>query len=228
MRIVVAVVAFSFLPGGVATFAQQPSAKSAAAEKAEILNSEHWRRAMFELNEWLRTQTTLRPDEAARKRADFAARVETMSPDELRHVMADLDAKFQLLDTPEARETRAWFGQYLSVLADRRREQVLSEIPNFGTMSVAELNQVLARIDRKRSSQANFNQNRQARASAQKQANRNAKQAAADRRAARPAYRAPYRPQQQSFERPFDNAQVGSSRRMVVDPNGQIWTGWGF
>ena len=62
-----------------------------AARKAEILSSDCWRRAMFDFNSWLRTQKVYPPEEVARIRADFTARVDAMSADELKLVQADLE-----------------------------------------------------------------------------------------------------------------------------------------
>ena len=62
---------------------------------------------MFELNEWFRSQTIFTPEEVARKKVDFADRVDKMSVAELRNVIADLQTKFQILDAPELRELRS-------------------------------------------------------------------------------------------------------------------------
>lgn len=35
------------------------------------------------------------------------------------------------------------------------------------------------------------------------------------------AYRSPYRPQ--SFERPFDDVQLGPNRSRTIDPYGRLW-----
>ncbi len=173
------------------------TAKTEAAQREELLSSECWRRAMFELNEWFRTQTLYTPQEAARIRSDFAARVETMSPQELREVIADMDAKFRILNQPELQETRSWFAQYMSVLADRKRAEVLEAIPDFPTMTASELQQAIMKFQNKRSSQARFHQGRQAQVDAQlraNQANAAARAAARQQAAQRSAYRSPYRP----------------------------------
>jgi hypothetical protein len=41
------------------------------------------------------------------------------------------------------------------------------------------------------------------------------------RPASRFGYRSPYRPQ--SFERPFDDVQIGPNRGRTIDPYGRIW-----
>jgi hypothetical protein len=204
-------------------------ADSDAAQRAKLLNSDCWRRAMFELNEWFRTQTIYTPEEAARVRSDFADRVELMSPGELKEVIADMDAKFRILDKPEVREVRAWFAQYMAVLAERRRAELLAEIPDFPTMTASELNQAVMKIQRKKSSQARFNQSRQAKVNAQLQANQAnlaAHTAARNRLAQRSAYRSPYRPPPR--EPPFDDVQIGPRRSMSIGPNGGVWMNLSF
>jgi hypothetical protein len=197
--------------------APQPAAQPAATEaarKAEILASECWRRAIFERNEWLRTQTVFPPEEVARIKTDFAARVDQMSAKELEFLLADLQAKFRLLETPEARDIRAWFGNYLSILAERRREEVLRDIPDLATMNSTQLQQTLARLAERRDARA-----RPARV--MPSANPWASSAPARRPATSSGYRSPYRPR--SFERPFDNVQTGQTRNRMIDPMGGVW-----
>lgn len=197
-----------------------------AATKEEILASECWRRAMFELNTWFRSQTIYTPEEVARLRSEFAERVDTMSIEELRDVISDMDAKFQILDSPQVREVRDWFGHYISILSDRRREEILRDIPNFAKMTPGQLTQEIMRFQRKKSSQKSFDRTRQARVDARVQAGRNA-QAAAQNRPSRPSsYRSPYRPAQR--ERPFENVQVGVRRSMTIAPTGEIMMNLGF
>jgi hypothetical protein len=152
-----------------------------------------------------------------------------MSPQELQEVIADMDAKFRILDKPEVRETRAWFAQYMAVIAERKRAELLAEIPDFPTMTASELVQAIKKIQRKKSSQVQFNQNRQARVDAQvrtNQANLAAHTAARNQRAQRPAYRSPYRPPPR--ERPFDNVQIGPTRSYTVTPHGGVWLNVSF
>ncbi len=196
-----------------------------AAQRAEILNSECWRRAMFELDEWFRSQTIYTPEEVSRQRADFADQVDKMSVKELQAVLSDMQDKFQILSAPELREIRAWFGQYLSVLADRKREEVLRDIPNFATMTPAQLTQEILKIQRKkqqgRASHAAFDRHRQAQVNAQLQANRAAQTARQNQASQRAAYRSPYRPAPPG--RQFEDVQPGRRRTMTVGPDGHIF-----
>jgi len=234
----IASIACAFVLIGLAPHAaaQQPAGKPAAPQseadaRTQVLESEAWRRAMFELAEWFRTQTIYTREEATRMRADFNARVAGMSAAELKEMLGDMEAKFRILNVPELQETRAWFAQYMAVLADRRREELLREIPDFPKMTAKELQQAISRIQQKKGAQARFGQGSQARAAAQKQANRDAKVAARDTRRQR-SYRSPYRPTfpaaSAASNRQFDDHQVGPGTSMSIDPLGGVWVNIGW
>ena len=149
-----------------AAAADTGSGGSDAVRKAELLASPRWRRAMFELNEWLSTQNIYDEKQVTRIKVDLNRRAATSSSYELEYLLEDLETKFKILDTPEAQEARAWLGQYLSVMADRKREQVLKDVPNIVTMSSAQLEDEIRKIEAQRSSlqrqQAAFDASRQA------------------------------------------------------------------
>src|SRR5690242_11222036 len=164
--------------------AQQPATKSPPgappaskhdpserARKAAILESDRWRRAMFERDQWLRTQTVFGADDVERIKADFTARVDAMSAEELQRVLGDLEAKSRILDTQEARDARASFGRDLARSVGQRRERLLAEIPDLATITPAQLNELIARFERRRASRAAFHTNRQAQVDAQLQSN---------------------------------------------------------
>jgi len=166
------------------------------ARKAEIMNSPRWRRAIFELGEWLSAQTIYTPAQVRGLKADFNRKVERMSSHDLEYLLDDLDAKFQILDTPEARDARSWVGQYLSVMSDQKRAEVLKDVPNIVTMTAGQLQQEIERIERKRASlrqqQAAFDESRDElvqRAQAARQQTAAASAAAQSRAAAYSPYR---------------------------------------
>lgn len=134
------------------------------ARKSEIMRSSRWRRAIFELGEWLSSQTIYTPQQVARIKVDFNQRVARMSSYDLEYLLDDLDAKFKIIDAPEAREARAWVGQYLSAMSDRKRAEVLKDVPDIVKMSAAQLQGEIQRIEQKRASlqqsQAAFQQGR--------------------------------------------------------------------
>ena len=149
---------------------QQPppaaDAQDDIAAKAAILRSPRWRRAIFELGEWLSTQQIYPPKEVVRIKSDFNQRVAKMSASDLEYMLDDLEAKFKVIDTPESLEVRAWVGQYLSAMSDRKREQALKDVPDVINMSAGELAAEMKKIELKRLSlqrrQADFDEGRQA------------------------------------------------------------------
>jgi len=134
------------------------------AKKAEILRSGRWRRAIFELGEWLDSQQIYPPKQVLKIKSDFNHRVAKMSSYELEYLLEDLESKFKVMDSPEAKDARAWVGQYLAAMSDRKRDEVLKDIPNVVNMSAGELAQEIQKIETKRQSlqqqQAAFEQGR--------------------------------------------------------------------
>ncbi len=120
------------------------------ARKAEIMSGPRWRRAVFELGEWLSNQQIYTPQDVNRIKADFNRRVAGMSSYELEYLLDDLDAKFKVLETPEARDAKAWLGQYLAVMSDQRRAEALRGIPDVVTMTASQLQSEINRIEQKR------------------------------------------------------------------------------
>jgi FtsZ-binding cell division protein ZapB len=135
------------------------------AKKAEIMNSPRWRRAIFELGEWLSAQAIYTPTQVRNIKADFNRKVEKMSPNDLEYLLDDLDAKFKILDTPEARDARSWMAQYLSVMSDQKRAEALKDVPNVVTMTAGQLQQEIQKIEQKRGAlqqqQAAFDEGRE-------------------------------------------------------------------
>jgi len=233
--IAAAIVATAFMPPKWA-FSQQPAeaTKQPAADdddgdlarKAEIMNSSRWRRAIFELGEWLASQQIYSPQQVRNIKVDFNRRVAAMSSYELEYLLDDLDAKFKVMDTPEARDAKQWLGQYLSVMSDSKRAEVLKDMPNVVQMSSAQLQQEINRIEQKRSGlqqrQEAFDQGRQAlvdRAQAARQATAAASNAAAARSQSGAAF-SPYRaPSQGGGKPPFSDAR-GSGMNVGVGPWG--------
>lgn len=208
-----AVVAFPLVPLPLCALAQPPATPDAGAaaaaappqddvaKKAEILRSPRWRRAVFELGDWLDTQQIYPPKQVQKIKSDFNHRVAKMSSYELEYLLEDLEQKFKVMDSPEAKDARAWVGQYLSAMSDRKRDEVLKDIPNVVSMSAGELSQEIQKIEAKRQSlqrqQAAFDQGRQQlleQAQANRQLTAQAAAAAAAQANSAPAY-SPYRSQ---------------------------------
>jgi len=177
-----------------------PQPEDDIAKKATILRSPRWRRAIFELGEWLDTQQIYPPKQVMKIKSDFNHRVAKMSSYELEYLLEDLESKFKVIDSPEAKDARAWVGQYLSAMSDRKREEVLKDIPDIVTMSSGQLSQEIQKIETKRQSlqqqQAAFDQGRQVMVEQAQVARQQTAQAAAMAAAqsSGPAY-SPYRSQ---------------------------------
>ncbi len=194
------------------------------AKKAEILRSSRWRRAVFELGDWLDSQQIYPPKQVLKIKSDFNQRVAKMSSYELEYLLEDLESKFKVMDSPEAKDARAWVGQYLSAMSDRKRDEVLKDIPNVVSMSAGELSQEIQKIEAKRQSlqrqQAAFDQGRQQlveQAQASRQLTAQAAAAAAAQANAGPAS-SPYR-SQGGGKPPFSDSK-GSGMSVGVGPWG--------
>lgn len=196
------------------------------ARKAEIMNSERWRRAIFELGEWLSAQEIYTPDEVRRIKSNFNRRVAAMSSYELDYLLDDLDAKFKVLETPEARDAKAWLGQYLSAMSDQRRAEALRGVPDVVTMTSGQLQQEIDRIEQKRTSlqqrQQAFDQGRRQlvdQAAAARQATAAASNAAAARMQSGGVSMSPYRSNQGGGQPPFADVK-GSGMSVSAGPFG--------
>jgi hypothetical protein len=169
------------------------------ARKADIMHSPQWQRAVAELGAWLATQTVYTPSEVRRIKLQFNDRVDGMTSYELEYLLDSMSAKLKLLDTPEARDAKAWLGEYLSAMSDGRRAQALRQVPNLLDMNAAQLWQEIQRIDAKRATLRQRQEGVAARqgvmaerAAAARQATSSASREAAARARAAPSH-SPYR-----------------------------------
>ena len=153
------------------------------ARKADIMHGSQWQQAIAELGAWLSTQNVYTPSEVRRIKMQFNDRVDGMTSYELEYLLDSIAAKLKLLETPEARDAKAWLGEYLSAMSDGRRAQELREVPNLLTMNAAQLWQEIQRIDAKCSALRQRQQGVEARQGAM------AERAAAGRRATSAASR---------------------------------------
>jgi hypothetical protein len=205
--------------------ATAPAADSAAEDlvrKAEIMNSPRWRRAIFELGEWLATQQIYTPDQVHGIKADFNRRVAVMSSYELEYLLDDLEVKFKVMDTPEARDARAWVGQYLAAMSDQKRAETLKDVPDVVKMSAGQLEQEIGKIESERSRlqqrQASFDQSRQQMVQLAEDSRKETAAASAAAMSQARASFSPYR-SQGSGETPFANVRTGADMEFM---------GWGM
>lgn len=197
------------------------------ARKADIMHGPQWQRTIAEFGGWLTTQTVYSAADVQRIKRQFNARVAAMSSYELEYLLDSIAAKLQLLDTPEARDAKAWLGEYLSAMSDARRAEALRGVPDLLDMNATQLWQEIQRVDRLRATLQQRQQGVEARqgvmaerATAGRRATAAASQAAAARARSAPAH-SPYR--QGGGSPPFADAQ----RRQPVIPFG-IFGGFMF
>lgn len=194
------------------------------SRKAEILSSPAWRRAVFELGHWLDSQQIYTAPQVASIKSDFNARVAKMSSFEVQYLLDDLEAKFRVMDSPEARDARAWVGQYLSAASDTKRSELLKDVPDVTRMTAGELANEIKKIEAKRQQlaqqQTAFNQSRRDIVTSQQQAT------AATQRAVSTANRnpgssySPYRGGSGGGKTPFSSVKTGGSVHVTAGPFG--------
>lgn len=159
------------------------------ARKYDVLRSPEWQRAVAELGNWLATQSVYTPSEVRRIKVQFNDQVAAMSSYELEYLIDSIAAKLRLLETPEARDAKAWLGEYLAAMSDARRAQALRNVPNILDMSADQLWQEIQRIDALRGRLRERQQgveSRQSTLAARASAGRAATSAASREAAARP------------------------------------------
>jgi len=226
LPIAAAATIFSVVLAGSPAAAEPAAADDDLARRAEIMHGDRWQRAIFEFGQWLDSQQIYTPQEVARIKADFNERVMAMNAAELEYLLDDLDAKLAILETPEARDAKAWLGEYLSVMSDRKRATELRQLPDAASMSAAQLQQEIDRIGRKRATlgqrQQAFDERRQALAEAadtNRQQTAAASAAAAASRSRAAAY-SPYRGGNADGSPPFSDTQRSSGMNIGVGPFG--------
>jgi hypothetical protein len=142
------------VPGQAAEAASRASADDDCGEfarKADLLHGREWQQAMAEFGAWLATQSVYSPAEVRRIKSQFNHRVAGMSSYDLEYLLDCISAKLRLLETPEARDAKAWLGEYLSAMSDARRARELRDIPHILDMSAEQLWREIQRIDSLRS-----------------------------------------------------------------------------
>ncbi len=214
--------------------ATQPGASAPAAPamptKQEILNSPQWRRAMFEFNEWLSAQPIYTPEQVRQVKDSFNRKVAAMDASEVASLLADMEEKIQIMSTPAARDARAWMAQYLSVISDRKRDDLLRDVPNIATMTAAQLSAELAKINEKRqdlnSQQTAFQRGQAAQVANQIQNDRTSSQNFVRNWNTAPTTLSPYRSSNDVNQR-LNEANIGSGMGFFVGPFGGVGMSFG-
>ncbi|HEY2883172.1 MAG TPA: nuclear transport factor 2 family protein, partial [Pirellulales bacterium] len=137
--------------GGAATVTPLPipgESAADAAKRAEILNSDRWKKVQKEFQEWLSMQVVYTPQQVEKMRAKLNAEINKMSAAELQQFLDQWDAKLKVLLGKDAGEVREWLGEYMSVIADGYRPTFLKKlgITDVSTLSAAQIEEGLDRI----------------------------------------------------------------------------------
>ncbi len=197
-----------------------------AAKKAAILASQRWQQAIFGMNEWLSAQPYYEPKQIEAMKADVRARVEKTSAADLQFMLEDLEAKLKLLNDPRAQQTEAWATRYLSILTDKARAKMLKDIPNIATMTAAQVQQALLKVQLRRQNleqdQADYNRSTVPSTNPWTVTNNMSEQEqyVRDHSDAASSYVSPFRTQ--PAKRPFDDAPTRPGLQYTIGPYGGI------
>lgn len=120
--------------------------------KARIMQSDEWRKAEAAFQEWLSMQEVYNGEEIAKLRADLKEQIAKMSAIQLEAFLYDMQQKLSVLLSDEARDARTWVANYMSVLAEKKIDEIKQELPDIRTASSRDLEDVLVKIQNRRRS----------------------------------------------------------------------------
>lgn len=194
------------------------------SRKAAVLNSSEWKRAVFELGHWLDAQNLYSPTQVAQIKKRFNERVARMTSYEVQYLLGDLEQKFRVMDSPEARDARAWVGQYLAAVSETKRSDMLKNLPDITTMTATELAEEIREINLKRDElskrQASFDSSRRELVRSQQQSIAATQHAISDAHRNSNAY-SPYRGGgANSGKTPYSDVKTGGGVHVGVGPFG--------
>jgi hypothetical protein len=142
---------------------------SQEAARREILESDRWRRAEREMNEWLSVQTLYGEEEVTAIRARLRESMATKSPRELEDLLKDMENRLEVLMSPEAEDAREWLQDFLRV-ARNPEQQLGRQKPDVLNMTAsqirAELRWLQQTREQRQQAQAAFQQGRAVRSQA--------------------------------------------------------------
>jgi hypothetical protein len=130
-----------------------------AAQRAQVLTSDRWKKVEQEFAKWLAVQVIYTPQQVAQLKAKLAAEVQRMSAPELEQFLDQWDAKLKVSQGKDAAEAREWLGQNLSVVADGYRPQLLKKlgITDLSNLTAAQIEDEITKV---RSQRLTFQQQR--------------------------------------------------------------------
>jgi hypothetical protein len=146
------------------------------------LESDRWRRAQREFNEWLSVQTLYGEEEIAAIRARLRESVATKSPRELEDFLKDMEGRLEVLTSPEAEDARRWLSQFMAV-SRNPEERLGRRRPDVLNMTASQIRQELQWLQQTREQRARAQADFQRTRAAQSQFARNARSAQQEMRA---------------------------------------------
>lgn len=156
-----AVIVSGWLASAAYAQSSDAAANSQEAARRQILDSDRWRRAEREMNEWLSVQTLYGEEEVAAIRASLRESMATKSPRELEDLLKDMESRLEVLTSPEAEDARKWLQGFLRV-ARNPEQQLGRQMPDVWNMTASQIRQELRWLqqtrEQRQQAQASFQQ----------------------------------------------------------------------
>ncbi|QDU90355.1 hypothetical protein Pla175_37590 [Pirellulimonas nuda] len=159
------------------------------ASRNVVLESDRWRQARRQLDEWLSVQQLYTQDEVTRMRQELSARIAKMSAGELMTLLEDMEGRIAALASPEAAQARMWLNQFLPTQSQASQDRLRAKRPDVLNMTGSQIRMELDRFQQRRvanqQSQAAFDRARQTQNQSIQSMRADQNQAQADMRDAR-------------------------------------------
>jgi hypothetical protein len=162
--------------------AKAVSTSNESRAKAEILESDRWRRMQRQLNGWLSVQTLYDDDEVAALRDTLRGSVQKMSANEVEDFLEDMEDRLAVLTSPEAEDARLWLSQFMAT-ARNPEQQLGRNRPDVMNMTASQIRQELLWLQQAREQRARAQASFQSTRATQSQFARNARAARQESRA---------------------------------------------
>jgi hypothetical protein len=212
--------------------AREFSAKEQAARQ-QVFESERWRKARYELNEWLSVQTSYDEKQTVELKAQLQEQIANLSATELQDFLFEMENKIKVLMSPEMSQARSWVSQYYTPQYQKKIAKRIG-VEDPARMTASQLTAALERFESQRRSRRNaqsaFNQSREqevANQRAQQQARAQASEQAKDRAARSAARSGSQHTSAYAPQRMHDRYSTPTSRgpRYSIGPWGGVWRG---
>jgi hypothetical protein len=123
-------------------------------DKAAILESPEWQNVMQRLTGWLSVQKVYTNEEVNHLQRDIGARVTGMNAQELQKFQGELNTKLDILLSQEALDARSWITRRMSLLSEKRAEELREGLPDVTGMTPEQMEAALAQFRAERAADA--------------------------------------------------------------------------